>query len=338
MSGYEKPNYTQIPNILFDVHMPKMKEAELRVVLAIARATFGWHKQKDKLSLSQLMEKTGLKRAAVVRGIQEGMERGVIAREESGMSFLYSLVIEDKLVSLGDQYPKDTSSQKIPEVVSQRDQLDPKLVSLGYTQKKVFKESIKERGGGDVDPSTAREPVTPTQQPPPQTRSSFYLGLMRDAQNEPQTAKAEQLTATAIPEKAVAPTPISGVPPSPPGTPTALSIFRESYKNAKLNDAQKAQMAGITDLDKWRAVTERAYLKGIETYHNVYKSFCEGFWEDNEQKKRNESAGSRANANGNSQGNRGKSTTGPDRSTLGRAARVTRQQAAEWWPADKPLL
>ena len=67
-TGYTKPNYTQLPNTLLDIHMPHMKEAELRVVLAIARSTFGWHKTQDKLSISQLMEKTGLTRQGVEIG------------------------------------------------------------------------------------------------------------------------------------------------------------------------------------------------------------------------------------------------------------------------------
>ncbi len=123
-TGYTKPNYTQLPNTLLDIHMPHMKEAELRVVLAIARSTFGWHKTQDKLSISQLMEKTGLTRQGVVNGIQSGVERGVIKREENGMGFIYSLVVND-------------------ELVNEIDYLTPKLVNEVDTQKKVFKEKKK---------------------------------------------------------------------------------------------------------------------------------------------------------------------------------------------------
>ena len=153
-TGYTKPNYTQLPNALLDIHMPHMKEAELRVVLAIARATFGWHKTQDKLSITQLMEKTGLTRQGVVNGIQSGVERGVIKREESGMGFIYSLVVEDelvneidylapKLVNEIDQSTKQTSQPNRLELVNEIDYLAPKLVNEIDSQKKVFKEKKK---------------------------------------------------------------------------------------------------------------------------------------------------------------------------------------------------
>lgn len=77
--GLEPPNYTQLPNAILDT-MHDMGEAELRVTLAIARQTFGWHKQKDELSITQLMKLTGLSNTAVIEGVKKGMKRGVIKR------------------------------------------------------------------------------------------------------------------------------------------------------------------------------------------------------------------------------------------------------------------
>ena len=34
MPTFESPNYTQVPNDLFEIHMASMGQAELRVVLA----------------------------------------------------------------------------------------------------------------------------------------------------------------------------------------------------------------------------------------------------------------------------------------------------------------
>lgn len=76
--GYKAPNFTQIPNLLIDVHMPDMKEAELRVVLVVARKTFGWHKDSDRISLTQLQKLTGMSRQGVLNGIDAAMARGVI--------------------------------------------------------------------------------------------------------------------------------------------------------------------------------------------------------------------------------------------------------------------
>lgn len=108
------PNYTQIPNVLIAL-MPEMGEAELKVTLAIARKTFGWHKDRDKLSLSQLMDLTGLSRQGVINGIADGMKRGTIARTESGDSFDYYLVVNEM-----DQ-SAEASQPNRPEVVHEID-------------------------------------------------------------------------------------------------------------------------------------------------------------------------------------------------------------------------
>jgi len=89
--SYAPPRYTQTPNSLLDTHMPDMGEAELKVVLAVVRQTFGWHKRKDKISLSQLEELTGLTRKSVIAGIEQARERGVLDREEAGTSYVYWL-------------------------------------------------------------------------------------------------------------------------------------------------------------------------------------------------------------------------------------------------------
>lgn len=55
-----KPNYTQISNIILDEWAPRLGNAELRVVLAIARRTIGWHVAEAPLSINYLCLKTGL--------------------------------------------------------------------------------------------------------------------------------------------------------------------------------------------------------------------------------------------------------------------------------------
>jgi hypothetical protein len=45
--GFSRPNYTQVPDELFDVLMPDLTEAELRVLLYIIRRTFGFKKDSE---------------------------------------------------------------------------------------------------------------------------------------------------------------------------------------------------------------------------------------------------------------------------------------------------
>jgi len=58
-----QPNFTQTPNEFFDAIAKTLKEGELRVLLVIMRQTFGWRKEWDRISLSQLATKTGMERS-----------------------------------------------------------------------------------------------------------------------------------------------------------------------------------------------------------------------------------------------------------------------------------
>ncbi len=56
--GFTSPNYTQTPNDLFDqlLRPGQLTEAELRVLLYIVRRTFGFGKDADAISLTQLTD------------------------------------------------------------------------------------------------------------------------------------------------------------------------------------------------------------------------------------------------------------------------------------------
>ena len=92
--AFDQPNYTQFPNQLIAL-MPDMSDCELRVTLFIARKTFGWHKQRDRLSLSQITAGTGLSKQGAIDGITQGLERGTIARFPVGQSYEYELLVND---------------------------------------------------------------------------------------------------------------------------------------------------------------------------------------------------------------------------------------------------
>jgi phage replication O-like protein O len=52
--GFQFPNTTQIPNDVFDTLMPSLSGGELKVLLYICRRTFGFRKDSDRISLSQI--------------------------------------------------------------------------------------------------------------------------------------------------------------------------------------------------------------------------------------------------------------------------------------------
>ena len=68
---------TQVPNILFDTHLRKLTESELKILLIVIRQTIGWYdkatgkrKERDRITCSQFRLKTGLSKRSVTKTIQ----------------------------------------------------------------------------------------------------------------------------------------------------------------------------------------------------------------------------------------------------------------------------
>ena len=88
--GFDEPNYTMVPDQVFDVLLPELSLPELKVLLYITRRTFGFKKRSDSISLNQLISGittrdgrvldrgTGLSRSSVRRGISGLLEKGAI--------------------------------------------------------------------------------------------------------------------------------------------------------------------------------------------------------------------------------------------------------------------
>jgi phage replication O-like protein O len=102
------PNYTQTPNDLFDHWLPHLNEGELKVLLVILRKTFGWHKNKDRISISQLAKITGLHEETVVRATRSLQSKGVISKEVVGpigkQETYYALIVSE---DSNNSYPSD---------------------------------------------------------------------------------------------------------------------------------------------------------------------------------------------------------------------------------------
>jgi len=99
----EEPNYTEMPNILLDEWLPHLKETELKVLLVIYRKTFGWHKTRDQISLSQLEALTGLSRQHIIKGTNELIKKKIIQKTVIGpigsQKTIYDVVIQKKITS-----------------------------------------------------------------------------------------------------------------------------------------------------------------------------------------------------------------------------------------------
>ena len=91
--GFSGPNGTIVPDDVFDLLAPRLKESELRVLLYIVRRTFGFGKSADAISLSQLTRGiktrdgrildygTGMSKKAVIAGVKGLVSKGIITVE-----------------------------------------------------------------------------------------------------------------------------------------------------------------------------------------------------------------------------------------------------------------
>ena len=77
--GFLSPNYTQVPDVVFDELLEILSGAELKVLLYIIRRTFGFKKASDDISLNQML-------AGIVRKGGERLDRGCGIRNRTTLS------------------------------------------------------------------------------------------------------------------------------------------------------------------------------------------------------------------------------------------------------------
>lgn len=89
--GFIKLRYTPTPDDLFDLFLPDLSGAELKIVMYIVRRTYGFKKTSDSISVSQITtgirtkdgrqldRGTGLTKKTALKAIKTLEEKGLIA-------------------------------------------------------------------------------------------------------------------------------------------------------------------------------------------------------------------------------------------------------------------
>ena len=89
-SGFHFPNYTPVPDQVFDELLTVLTGAELKVLLYICRRTFGFKKESDNISLSQMLfglvkhdgtrldAGTGLSKPTLLKALRDLQDKGII--------------------------------------------------------------------------------------------------------------------------------------------------------------------------------------------------------------------------------------------------------------------
>lgn len=91
MSNHEKlinePNTTQIHNVILDYWIRELDEIEFKILLFICRKTFGWHKKRDRISISQICDAIDKSDSAVRKALSRLIKFGLVKRVMNKTSY-----------------------------------------------------------------------------------------------------------------------------------------------------------------------------------------------------------------------------------------------------------
>ena len=99
------PNATLVPNVILDFIYPQLPEAEGKCLMYICRRTYGFHKERDRISLSQFVDGiksyegvwldcgAGVSRPATVAALKNLAGAGLIKKIDSCEGNFYEINI-----------------------------------------------------------------------------------------------------------------------------------------------------------------------------------------------------------------------------------------------------
>jgi phage replication O-like protein O len=173
-SGFQFPTTTPVPDEVFDLLLPQLSGAELKVLLYICRRTFGFKKQWDSISLNQIASGittrdgrvldrgTGLSKRHVQRALKQLEEKQIIrvnrVRDETGLN-------EINTYSLHFQYPTPAGTSHRKATV----ETIPERVETGQSPGVGTPQSL---GVGTVAPTGRDMTVPRVETSMPTTRNS----------------------------------------------------------------------------------------------------------------------------------------------------------------------
>lgn len=148
-----EPNYTQIPNSVISA-MPKLSEAEFKVIMAICRKTFGYHKEKDRISLSQLETLTGMSRSSITNALKGEQLKRLIKITKTKKGNVYEPIItpnKSNEASTKSELPKNKLVRNLNQTSTKS---EPSASSKSeHTKENSTKENKQKKGppGGSDD-------------------------------------------------------------------------------------------------------------------------------------------------------------------------------------------
>jgi hypothetical protein len=160
--GFQSPNYTQVPDVVFDELLEILSGAELKVLLYIIRRTFGFKKASDDISLNQMLggivRKDGERldsgcgirnRTTLSQALQNLEKMGIIVKkrnispQKKDLPTTYSL----RLAPANGSDPLEDSNQNrgTKTVLKRGTKIVPSLVRKSYPQETVIQETEQQQ-------------------------------------------------------------------------------------------------------------------------------------------------------------------------------------------------
>jgi phage replication O-like protein O len=215
-NGYSSPNYTPVPDELFDEQLPDLSGSELKVLLYIIRRTFGFKKDSDNISLNQLLHGittkegevldrgTGLTKKTLLEAIKSLVEKNLIiterrrSKEKGDEPTTYRLNVigeprENKNTPRGVKIPPGGVVKNTPRP---SDKNSP-------TQETVIQETVDNTVNGVVKGGVVSNIQKLQDLDQPKEKTAYITQYVLDELGDTQSRKFYALVAAKIPENVI---------------------------------------------------------------------------------------------------------------------------------------
>ena len=226
--GYASPNYTPVPDELFDEQLPDLSGAELKVLLYIIRRTFGFKRESDNISLSQMLNGLRARDGRV-------LDRGVGLSKKTLLLAIKSL--EDQNIVLTE---RRRSLEKGDEPTVYR--LNVRPASLREESTPPVGEKLHQGGGGETPPGPWGKNYTTQETVVQHTVRQHTVEQQTESSKGPDISNLEKPNASRFSKKNLAEEEQTGEPTEPVRARRADAGFQPighliSFYQSRLQDA-----------------------------------------------------------------------------------------------------
>lgn len=159
--GFNGEPYTKIPNQILEVLLQiKLQNYEIRLLLAIARKTYGFNKNSDYINQKQLENLTGIKQSNISRTLKNLIEKKMIIKNGKQLSIqkdfkLWNVAEKEILINISDEiyFSNSKENENISDGICKYILPDIKNIpDKIYTNKTINKTDTKKNIYSQSDP------------------------------------------------------------------------------------------------------------------------------------------------------------------------------------------